>query len=179
LRSRRRHGRWIEGFLWMHPDLLPPRPNSVVGPSSSSAEAGENEAGEAPLTGDLEPRRRGDGGGAPLPASVHSRASPPPAYHHVRPRTIPSRGEALELVIARRDGRAMNVHLKLLLDLAPRRRADSLQPRLQLLAWPPPSPAASAQVGGRGSAPLLGRRKRGGAPPPLGRRRRYEDWGRK
>jgi hypothetical protein len=71
----------------MHPDLLPPRPNSVVGPSSSSAEAGENEAGEAPLTGDLEPRRRGDGGGAPLPASVHSRASPPPAYHHVRPRT--------------------------------------------------------------------------------------------
>ncbi|KAM0848784.1 hypothetical protein ACQ4PT_054158 [Festuca glaucescens] len=41
-----------------------------VGPSSSSAEAGENEAGEAPLTGDLEPRRRGDGGGAPLPASA-------------------------------------------------------------------------------------------------------------
>jgi hypothetical protein len=77
-----------------------------------------------------------------------------------------------------RDGRAMNVHLKLLLYLAARRRADSLQPRLQLLAWPPTSPAASARVEGRGIAPPLGR-KRGGAAAPLGRRRRDEDWGRK
>jgi hypothetical protein len=39
------------------PELLPPRPNSLAGPSSSGAEAGEDEAVEAPLTRDLESRR--------------------------------------------------------------------------------------------------------------------------
>lgn len=49
---------------------------SEVGPSSSGAEAGEDEAEEAPLTGDPEPRRRGDALACIASSSLPPRPSP-------------------------------------------------------------------------------------------------------